>query len=292
MHAMSRRGFTLAEILVGLLLTGIVGTAVIRALTGTQRGTSAQFARIDAQESARAVNYYMQSALRELDASEGDVRVANSTTLEFRGMAWTGMSCTAVTVVGGNLRIVVKNTQLFGRRAPDASLDSILVYNENDPGIRTDDVWLVGAISATAGGTCADLSAGTRLTLAISAASGGNAAAVAGFVSGGPIRGFQTEEISLYDDGAGAYWLGQRTMDNAGTWSAIEPLAGPLTSTGLALAYYDTLNAVTATLADIASVGVTIRTQSRDIARGSAGINTNIQDSLLTRIALRNNVRY
>jgi prepilin-type N-terminal cleavage/methylation domain-containing protein len=288
---MSRRGFTLVEILVGLILTGIVGTAIIRALTGTQRGTSSQFARIDAQETARAVNYYLTAALREVNASDGDIEVADASTLKFRGMRWTGISCTGVTVTGGSLRITVKNTQLFGQRAPDALLDSLFVFNENNPGVRTDDAWLLGIVTNTGNNTCTDGSAGTRLTLVIAAASGGNAAAVAGFTSGSPIRGWQPEEISL-PAVSGVYWLGQRTMDNSGAWTAVTQLAGPLTSTGLALTYYDNTNTVTATLANIASVGLIVRSRSVDIARGSAGTNTNIQDSLVTRIAIRNNNRY
>jgi hypothetical protein len=76
-------------------------------------------------------------------------------------------------------------------------------------------------------------------------------------------------------------------MDASGTWTAVEALLGPLTSGGLALAYYDTLGTATATLANIASVGVTIRSQALDPT--PAGY---IADSVVTRIAVRNNRRF
>lgn len=288
---MTRRGFTLAEILVGLILTGIVGTAIVRSLTGTQRNTSAQFARIDTQESARAVMYYLTSAVRELDASDGDIEAATSSLLQFRGVRWTAVSCSAVSVTGGSLRITVKNTQIFGQRAPDGSLDSMYVFNENNVGIRTDDAWLGAKLTATGSNACDDGSAGTRLTFVVDAASGGNAAAVAGFVSGGPIRGWQPEELSLAAT-SGLYYLSQRTMDNSGTWSAATRLVGPLTSTGFELTYFDNTNTTTATLTNIASVGLKVRAQSIDIAKGAAGTKTNLVDSLTTRIAVRNNNRY
>lgn len=288
---MTRRGFTLAEILVGLILTGIVGTAIIRSLTGTQRNTSAQFARIDAQESARSVMYYLTSALRELDASDGDVEVANASGIQFRAMRWTAVSCTPVTVSLLTLQITVKNTQIFGQRAPDATLDSLYIFNENNPGIRTDDAWLGAKLTATASNNCTDGSAGTRLTLMVDAASGGNLAAVSGFLSGAPIRGWQVEELSLAAT-SGLYYLSQRTKNNAGTWSAATQLVGPLSSTGFALTYFDNTNTATATLANIASVGLIVRSQSIDVAKGAAGTKTNLVDSLTTRIALRNSNRY
>ena len=113
----------------------------------------------------------------------------------------------------------------------------------------------------------------------------------AGFLLGGPIRGWQPEELSLAASG-GYYYLMQRTRDNSGSWSALTQLVGPLTSTGLELTYYDNTNTVTGTLANIASVGLIVRSQSIDVAKGAAGTKTNLVDSLTTRIALRNNNRY
>ena len=109
---------------------------------------------------------------------------------------------------------------------------------------------------------------------------------------GDVIRGFQMEELSLYTDGSGVNWLGQSTADLAGAWSAVTPLAGPLQANGLSFTYYDTLNVVTATKTNVASVGVVVRSQSVKNARRSTGAIGTILDSLITRVALRNNKRF
>jgi prepilin-type N-terminal cleavage/methylation domain-containing protein len=291
MHSI-KRGFTLIELLVALVIMGILGTALIKTMTNIQRSTGAQAARMDAQESMRAAAFYISSIVHELDANEGDLLVANSNTMRFRAPRWTAFSCSGVTTSGSNLLVTVRRSQIFGMRIPSPTLDSLMVFNEVTTSSRADDVWLFGKMIDTTAQNCTDGSAGLRLEILISAASGGNAAATSGFTLGSPIRGFQTEELSLYTDGSGVKWLGQATTDLAGTLSAVTPLAGPLQSNGLSFTYYDTLNVATGTRADIASIGVVVRSQSVTGARGSSGGITNLRDSLVTRIALRNNRRF
>jgi hypothetical protein len=157
---------------------------------------------------------------------------------------------------------------------------------------RADDAWLLGKMIDTTDQNCPDGSAGLRLEILIDATSGGNAAATAGFLLGSPIRGFQIEEMAVYTDGSGVNWLGQSTAALDGTWTAVTPLAGPLQANGLSFTYFDTLNVVTATKTNVASVGVVVRSESVTRARGSTGSISNLRDSLTTRVALRNNKRF
>ncbi|HYV97428.1 MAG TPA: type II secretion system protein [Gemmatimonadaceae bacterium] len=288
---MKRRGFTLQELLIALILAGIVGTLLVKTLTSMQRTTGSQAARVDAAEAARAATYYISSVLREVDASEGDFITANATTLRYRAPRWTGISCTGVTTSGANLLVTLKKSQIFSFRDPSPTLDSLLVFDDVTTSSRSDDVWLYAKLVDTVTAACPDASAGLQLTLIIAAASGGNTAATSGFTLGSPIRGFQEEELSLYNDGVGNYWLGQSAMSLAGTWTAVAQIAGPLTSNGVSFAFYDTLNSAAATNAAIASVGLTVRSQSQKLARGNSG-NTNLRDSIITRVALRNNKRF
>ena len=291
MHPMNRRGFTLIELMVTLILTGLMAGLAYQAMTSSQRMTRTLSARVDAQSSARSVLLYMSTAMRELNASDGDIVVADPTVMEYRAMRWTGMSCSALTTSGGDLQVTVKKSQLWGPRAPAPGLDSMLFFVENGTGTRADDAWLFTGLSDTLTTACADASAGLQLTFIVSAASGGNAAATAGFTAGSPIRGFQHEEVSLYSN-AGLQWFGHRTMNAAGTWTATEALVGPLASSGLSFAYYDTLNVVTTTRTDIASVGVTVRSISTEAGQLSTGGVGNLRDSLSSRFALRNNRRF
>jgi prepilin-type N-terminal cleavage/methylation domain-containing protein len=289
---MKRRGFTLIELLIGLIIMGILGTALVKTMTNIQRTTGAQAARMDSQESMRAATFYISGLLHEVDAYEGDLVSATSGAIRVRAPRWTGITCTGVTTSGANLNVTVRKSQLWGVRSPSPTLDSLHVFNEVTTAARNDDVWLLGKMIDTLTQDCPDATPGLRLTILISSASGGNAAATAGFSLGSPIRGFQMEGLALYTDGSGVNWLGQSTADLTGTWSAVTPLAGPLQAGGLSFTYYDTLNVVTGTATNVASVGIVVRSQSVTRARGSSGGNTNLRDSLITRVALRNNKRF
>lgn len=288
MRHLSSRGFSLVELVVVLGLMGIVLGALYQSIVATQRTTSAQFQRIDVQQSTRAAAMYVSNMLRELDATDGDILVSQATTLRFRAMRWTGVLCTVPFEAAGQVQFTVRGQLLFGIRGPDAELDSILLWQEGDPSIRDDDIWLYGGLLSSVTGVCPDDgSAGTTLRVVISAGSGGNGAAAAGMTLGAPVRGFQVEEISLYQEGA-EYWLGRRTADRAGVWEIVQPLVGPLTANGLTFSYSDINGAPPALTTQIASIGLTVRGRS---ARQVSGRGF-LQDSIVTRVTLRNNARF
>jgi prepilin-type N-terminal cleavage/methylation domain-containing protein len=288
MRPLRNRGFTLVEMVVVLGLMGIVIGALYQSIVATQRTTSAQFQRIDVQQTTRAAAMYVSNMLRELDATDGDILISQATSLRFRAMRWTGVLCTVPFEAAGQVQFTVRGQLLFGIRRPDAGLDSILLWRDGDPSIRTDDLWLYGGLQSSAAGVCPDDgSAGTTLRVVISAGSGGNGAAAAGMTLGAPVRGFQVEEISLYPQGA-EYWLGRRTANRAAAWEVVRPLVGPLMDNGLAFSYFDINGAPPALTTQIASVGLTIRGRS---ARRVSGRGF-LQDSIVTRVTLRNNARF
>ena len=286
------RGFTLIELLVVVVLATVILGAIYQSIASTQRTTQAQVQRLYVRQETRAAALFLSYALRELDAADGDVGAPSSSALEIRGLRWAGPLCTDPQAVLGDVSFVLRDALQFGVRRPDAALDSILLFRDGDPGARTDDRWLLGALLAAAADTCPDGKAGTVVRASISAASGGNAAALAGVTAGSPMRGFQREQLSLYQDGGGAYWLGRRTADRGGTWTATQPLTGPLTVDGLAFAYFDTTGAIAATPAGIASVAIVVRGRSPERARLSGGRLGYVQDSVITRVTLRNNPRF
>ena len=72
MSHLNRRGLTLVELLVALVLLSIVSAALYRVLVSNQRIYQAQTQRIDMQQNIRAAAQILPADLRELDASEGD----------------------------------------------------------------------------------------------------------------------------------------------------------------------------------------------------------------------------
>ncbi len=293
MHTVNRAGFTLVELIMALALGALVAGAIYQVVTATQRVSHSGVEQIDVRQNMRAGVTYLVNVLRELDAVDGDITVATSTKLQFRSMRWTGILCAAPAAgTGSSVTLPIRATPLFGLRAPDAVEDSLLVYRDGDPSTRADDSWLVGALTGTASRNCTDGSGAHELTVQITAASGGRDSALVGVIPGTPIRGFQTEELSLFQGTDGRWWMGQRTANRSGTWTAVRALIGPLTADGLSLAYYDTTGAVTGTLTEIATVAVTVRGESRDRVRSGVGTIDYARDSLITRVALRNNPRF
>ena len=285
MRPLRNRGFTLVEMVVVLALMGIVMGALYQSIVATQRTTSAQFQRIDVQQTTRAAAMYVSNMLRELDAADDDILLSQATSLRFRAMRWTGVLCTVPVENAGEVQFTVRGQLLFGIRGPDAALDSILLWLD-DPLNGTDDTWLYGGLQSSVAGVCDDLSAGTTLRVVISA--GGNNQTAEDFVKlGAPVRGFQIEEISLYQVGT-EYWLGRRTANRAGVWEVVRPLVGPLMDDGLAFSYFDVNGAPPALTTQIASIGVTVRGRS---ARQVSGRGF-LQDSIVTRVTLRNNARF
>jgi prepilin-type N-terminal cleavage/methylation domain-containing protein len=293
MRSLNRRGFTLVELIIALALGALVASAVYRAIVGTQRVTQAGAQKMDVQQNLRAGATYLGSVIRELDASDGDISVATATRLQFRSMRWVAPLCDAPAASAPSaVLLTLRRDATFGLRSPSAAEDSVLVFSDGDPGTRADDVWLVGAVTGLVGSACTDGAAAVSLTVEITAASGGQAAVLAGVTFGAPVRGFQPEELSLFQAADSRWWMGQRTANRLGSWTPVRPLVGPLAAAGLGFTYHDTTGAATAVLTDIASVGIALRGESQQRVRGLGGNIDYARDSILTRAALRNNARF
>ena len=293
MHALNRSGFTLIELLIALVIGAVVGTATVRVLVGIQRTTEAGLQRVDLHQNLRAGVGYITSVVRELDAEEGDISIATATQLRFRSMRWASPLCADPAAgAGTSVTFLLDASAIFGVREPDEVEDSVLIYADGDPNTRNDDAWLVGALTKKVRtGTCPSGAAATTLTVEVTAASGGQAAALADVISGAPLRGFQWEQLSLHSD-QGRWWLGQETVNRTGTTTGIRALVGPLTARGLTFQYFDSTGAVTGTLANIASIEVALRAESSSRVRTAASNIDFARDSIITRVALRNNPRY
>src|SRR5207247_11402494 len=81
-----RRGFTMVELLVALVLLGIVSAALYRVLVNNQRLYMAQTQRIDLSQNIRAAGSILPAEFRELDASEGDITAMSATSITIRAM--------------------------------------------------------------------------------------------------------------------------------------------------------------------------------------------------------------
>src|SRR6266571_4672105 len=145
MSARARRGFTMVELLVALVLLGLVSAALYRVLVNNQRLYMAQTQRIDLSQNIRAAANILPSELREIDAAEGDIIAMSPTRLEIRAMRWIGFTCVAPVLGGGlnGLTMVIRGGApgqplFFGARGMNVVSDTMLIYYDGDQTSRND----------------------------------------------------------------------------------------------------------------------------------------------------------
>jgi prepilin-type N-terminal cleavage/methylation domain-containing protein len=279
------RGFTLIELMVALVLMGLVSAAVFTTLSNNNRVYNAQLASIDMQQQVRATGFILPAELRELSAAEGDLAAMAPTELTIHAMRQLGFICAAVNAGAGTF--VIDQSRWFGFRWFDNTRDSILIFAEGNAGTRADDRWLHAEVrdARMNTGACTQPKTGPGATITVNV-SGGNAL-LAGVSPGAPVRGFEVEHLALYRDADGRFYLGSQSIVG-GAWTTMQPVAGPLMENGLEFAYFDSVGNVTGNRDQVRSIELVVRGEStRPVGRQS----TYLQDSLRTRVYLRNNPR-
>jgi len=297
MSLLARRGFTLIELMIALVLLGLVSTAVYKVLVNNQRVYLAQTQTIDLQQNIRAGAAILPAEFRELDAADGDIAAMGSDSIVMRAMRQLAFVC-ATPVLGGGLgqiALAIRPTMIYGNRATYKQGDSILVYWEGDPASRSDDQWLPATLQKDPDpGFCADSNVATNpaflLTLQPSWINNAVLNRPGAIPSGAPVRGFDKVVYRSYQAADGNWYLGQRNPALTGT---IQPVIGPLIgANGVSFAYYDTAGAVTAVPTQVAQIEIVLRARTAaPIRSGGTGAQTYKVDSLVTRVALRNNPR-
>ena len=204
-----------------------------------------------------------------------DLEAANPTSVTYRAMRSMGFACQVSPSV-----VKIRTSPLYGIRLPVAGQDSLLLFVEQDPTISSDDRWKAFPIfSVTQGVTCGGTPA-IALGTALDSASNVDVLVEA------PVKTFEIMEIGQVSQ-SGLNWLGARSV-SAG--QALQPVAGPLQASGLSFVYYDSLGNVTATLAQVRSIQMTVRGRS-DLSVRRGGISSSVQpvqDSLVRWVTLRN----
>lgn len=272
----NRRGFSLIELLVGLVIGMFVLTGVVQLMIVQSRGYRKQREVIDIRETAREAAALLSWDLRQSVVGSSPLATMAPGTVALRSPRGLGTVCArhpslaryGLWKSGGNILATVD--------------DSALVYHMGR------DKWV--ALKITAVGTPAAMGVtacawpGARppdvvVELGVTTKSDTSYIKV-----GAPFRSFRKVQYTEYQQ-SGRWWLGRKV----GAAATYEQLTGPLVdpaSNGLAFAYYDTLGAVTANPSAVGSVKFTLRTES--YKNTYAGATYGYQrDSLTTRVSLR-----
>lgn len=273
MNAHGRRGFTLVELLVVVILGSLVLMASYQVLQTNTRIYAINGARVQGQQTLRAALEVLSGELREVSTRGGDLVEMGRDFLTIRAQRSFGLVC-AINYSASPVRITAMKIGPAFRPG-----DSIFVLHDNNPDLASDDEWFGGTVSSVdSTATCGGIPAQTLTVPFV----GATAAAVPpdSVRTGAPVRGFELFRYGLYDLEDEAY-LGRR----ASGASEADLLAGPLPSSGgLTFRYMDSRGQVTTVDTLVAQIEVTLRYQSD--MRGFQG--DLVSDSVLLRVFPRN----
>jgi prepilin-type N-terminal cleavage/methylation domain-containing protein len=277
-----RRGFTLIEVLVALVIMGIVTGAIYQLLNTNQRLALAQSEQASLQSNVRTGSLVVPNELRELntvlgslDATQNDVTDAQDNAIEYRAMRGMGFVCQAPAAT----ELRVAQSSWTGLRDPEVPRDDLYLFIDGDEDEDEDDGWLhVDLTGATATANACGGNPGYVLT----------AAAFPAVPVNTPVRIFELMRLELYAD-EGQWWLGARSV-NADP--DLQPVLGPLTDNGFELEYLGSDGNPTADETAIKSIRVTVRGLTDNAVRaGGSGAMGHPEEALVTQVLLRNSIR-
>ncbi len=301
--APSRHGFTLIEVLIGLVLMAIVSAILFQLVIGSQRISQAQTERGAVQANARAGVLIVPNELRELGYSRqpsgstsSDLREIGSNFVLARVMRGVGTTC-GPHPTNPSTRILIRNGPAGdgriwrGLRAPQVG-DSIIIFIENETSTADDDRWKHALVDVVSAGTCVDGSAALQLTLDEAITTGtqpvGNSSDLR---PGAPVYWYERLRYETYVD-QGHTWLGLTV--NSGTR---EPILGPLEDvSGLRFRYYRQNGTEVTDMndrAEVRTIEVQVNGASSRLVRVGGTFNADLStDSVrfFTRVALRNSL--
>jgi prepilin-type N-terminal cleavage/methylation domain-containing protein len=271
-----RRGFTIIELLVGLVVGLIVLGSVVQMLIVQSRGYRKQREIIDIRETAREASALLAGDLRQSGVGDSPLAAMGANSIALRSPRGMGTICAKHATLaryglwktGGNI--------LAGTD------DSALVHQLGR------DKWT--ALKVTAVGTPAAMGVtacawpGARPPEIVVEFAVGTKTDTSYIKVGAAFRSFRRVEYAEFRLDS-RWWLGRKV----GAAVSYEQLTGPLVapaSNGLAFTYYDTLGAVTTDPGAVGTVAVTLRTES--FKKTYIGNTFEYQrDSLTTKVALR-----
>jgi len=295
----ARRGFTMVELLVAMVLLGLVSAALYRVLVNNQRLYMAQTQRIDLSQNIRAAANILPAELREIDAADGDIIAMAPDRLEIRAMRWLGFTCVAPVMGGGlnGITMVIRGGDVgqplfYGARGMNIVSDTMLIYYDGNQTTRNDDYWARGTFTGVAPVVqdCPGLPVQTGRLVTFNLNLLGLGVNAAGAIPvGAPVRGYEHVIYQLYKPaGDTSYYIG---FQPAG--GTMQPLVGPVLTNGLTFQYFAADGSVTAVKSQVARVDITVRARTALAIRGGGQAPAaTVVDSISTSVALRNNRRF
>jgi prepilin-type N-terminal cleavage/methylation domain-containing protein len=294
----NRRGFSLVELLITMVVLGIVTASLGRILLQTFRVSESQLVQADLQSNVRTGGLILPLEFREIGydsnittgAVTPDIEAMATNEIQFRAMR--GYSTTCGTPSLNEIRF---RKPVTGLRLP-LMTDGFLLYVENDENTGIDDQWIPLTVTAiNPNGLCGADSA-VVLTINTPQVAPGVNLTLASIFVGGPVRYFERIRFGTFVDTDGLTYVGARSV-SAGE-ADFRALVGPLSAAnGLQFRYFarngTALDPATANPAAVRSVQVTIRGLGRQAINLAGSANRQRAGMTTTTIvALRNTLNH
>ncbi len=310
-----RRGFTLIEFIVVILILGVVVASLVGMLNKQQRFYHGARELLDTRTHLREAGAVLLTDLRPITPASNDVYTWSDTRIAFRAFTASSIMCRGVTpnqIVMPPVSVARDNTLSSWITAPTVG-DSVLILDDSLNVSAADDFWrpfqifsvttVTGAsgcaTGAFGGGNFMEPGDALRPSLMLTL----SASVPASVSRGAPVRVFRRAEYGLFQSATdGKWYLGYLDCNPAraprcSNFAAVSGPYRPYSSStpgenGLTLTYYDSLGTAldpaTGNKLNIARIDVTARTITDAQVSLAGGNGARISDSLNFTVGLRN----
>ena len=301
----ARRGFSLPEMMVTLVLLSIVAGGIMTIVMRQQQFYRSATEVIDTRQQIRQASAVVPVDLRGASSTGGDILEMTDSSLFVRGNIGSAIMCSHNNSGAGST-ITVPPVDLSGGKYFTTFLtrpqvhDVLLILDDKGAGNQDDD-WVsytITRIDSTLVG-CASFTDAVNDATRYRFIYEISPALTATTTDGSPLRIARQVKYSLYQSAADRlWWMGYRECRGDGTsCTGIQPVAGPYrsyaandtTSSGLSFVYRDSTGVVTTDPLMVARIEMFVRGETQSpVALGGGKTNSVYRDYQKVTIAIRN----
>jgi prepilin-type N-terminal cleavage/methylation domain-containing protein len=279
-RAQGRTGFTLAELLVAVIVASVLMISIFQILLANQRIYTVQREQIQAQQTVRFGLDVLVGELRQASPEGGDLLGMEADRVRFRAFRAAGIGCDWD---GTDLTVAPLGRDFQAQEA-------VFLFVEGNPETAADDYWARGSIASLQGEDVCPVGAAQgdpqRRAQVLRLQNLTPAPAVNAVRSGALLRSFEVFEYGSMVGPDGRTYLGRTELDGDGVPVDVAvPLVGPvIPNRGVLFQYLDGNGQPTGTATAVRSIQVTVQTGSP--ARLFSG--EPVRDSLSVVVHTRN----